>query len=225
MENQEWLNLGEALKRCLNQNGSLHYNYDARLAQMIEPCSPKNGNSFTRDRSYNTKGREETHQAIDAWVKDQQSLEDTVICTHAQLELEEDSEEARKGIVPRLIEEKKLLSRGVAHVNGLWQFPDWDVPRPAQAKALFDVAAKAIEIFQEEPTALVLFPELTIPDARVFGGFYGSPWSNFNNRTLRLKFRKLNPHFEIHVCTVWERGGFDTTSRKVGILFTYTKPW
>lgn len=225
MENQEWLNLGDALKKCLNQKGTLHYNYDARLAQMIEPCSPNNNNSFTRDRSYNTKGHEETHQAIDAWIKDQQRLEETTVYTHAQLELEQDDEETRKGIIPRLIDEKKLLSRGVAHVNDVWQFPDWDTPRPDQAKALFDVASKAIEVFQQEPTALVLFPELTVPDSRVFGGFYGSPWSTFNNRTLKLKFRKLNPHFQIHVCTTWERNSFDGSSRKVGILFTYTTPW
>jgi hypothetical protein len=228
MQKTDWTALAAALKQCLNGRGTLQYNYDARLSQMIEPSSPKN-DQFTPKRDYNTQDREETCEAIDRWVKAQEDMENTCIITHAQLELQEDDAAAKEKILPKLIEEKKIFVRGVTSiVDNVSPFPGGNDARQDQAKALFNIAVMAIEEFQKTPTALVLFPNLTIPDSRVFGGFYGSPWSTFNMRSLRMKFRMINPHFQIHVCTVSERKGsrhFDPDSRKVGIAFTYISPW
>lgn len=231
MEQNEWDNVTDALKKCINLSGILHYNYDARLVQLIAPYSPKNLDSFKTPEKpdYRCSGREESEAAIHEWIKVQQALESTTITTHAQLELEDDNEQAIEEIKARLGEQAKMLVRGVHEVHDLKDFPTPREQRHVQAKALFDVAVHAIKIFQETPTGFVLFPNLIIPDSRVFGGFYGAPWSTFNNRSLRMKFRNINGHFDIHVCTVWERLGGDWSRhpdrRKVGILFTYINPW
>jgi len=230
MKKTEWSALTEALQRCLNSRGTLDYNYDAGLANEIARYAPTNYICGTSPQKsdYRPKDRDETLLAIANWSKAMQDEEDTVIITNAQLELQEDDEAAKERILPKLIDEKKVLVRGVTEVKDVKEFPSWrTTDRQQLARSLFDVAVQAIEVFQDTPTALVLFPNLTIDDPRVFGGFFGSPWSTFNNRSLRLKFRNTNPHFQINVATVKEnKGGDDASdSRKVGVLFTYTNPW
>jgi hypothetical protein len=230
MNSAEWSALADALKQCLNSNGTLHYDYDARLDQTIGRYAPANCDTFDSPKAvdYRCKDRQEVEAAIDRWIKVQQRTEGTCIITHAQLELERDDEKAKTEIMARLGAEGKMLVQGVHKVTDLREFPDWQEDRPLQAKALFNVGVRAMEVFQQKPTALVLFPNLTIPDSRVFGGFYGSPWSTFNNRSLRAKFRNANGHFQIHVCTVAEREERPfsrPSSRKVGVLFTYINPW
>lgn len=230
MNGTEWSALANALKQCLNSNGTLYYSYDARLDQMIGIFAPANRGTFDNPKTmdYCCKDQQEVGAAIDCWVKLQQRTEDTCIITHAQLELERDDEEAKTEIKVRLSAEGKMLVRAVHAVTDMREFPDWQEDRSLQAKALFNVGVRAMEVFQQKPTALVLFPNLTIPDSRVFGGFYGSPWSTFNNRSLRAKFRNMNGHFQIHVCTVAEHEDHSFSqpnSRKVGVLFTYINPW
>lgn len=226
MQTIEWSALTAALKRCLNSRGTLVYNYDAVLFREIARYAPANciRGTSPQEADYQPKDREETLLAIEKWAEVMRGNEDTVIVTNAQLELQKDDEVAKMRILPKLIEEKKLLVRGVTEVTDMTEFPSSETTdRPKLAQSLFDVAVRAIEVFQDTPTALVLFPNLTIDDPRVFGGFFGTPWSTFNNRTLRLKFRNVNPHFQISVATVHERETSGT--RKVGVLFTYTNPW
>lgn len=230
MNSVEWSALAGALKQCLNSDGTLYYNYDARLDQIIGKYAPTNGDTFDSQRvaGYRCNDRQGAEAAIDRWIKAQQQTEDACIITHAQLELERDDEEAKMEIEVRLGAEGKMLVQGIHAVTDMREFPGWHENRSLQAKALFNVGVRAMEVFQQKPTALVLFPNLTIPDGRVFGGFYGSPWSTFNNRSLRAKFRNTNGHFQIHVCTVAEREQYPfssrPSSRKVGVLFTYVNP-
>jgi hypothetical protein len=204
MIEKEWTNLGRTLKNCVKYRNTLHFDYDARLAQIIEPYYHENLDPIDYPDGLGIPYRNidglKWEAAIDRWIKAQRDFE----CKR---------------------EESTLLVRGVTEVNDVRNFPDWKSPRQKQAKALFDVASRAIEIFQQTPTALVLFPNLRLPDSRVFGGFYGSPWSTFNNQSLCMKFRDINHHFQIHVCTLSERrfrGSF-LDEREIGILFTYVK--
>ena len=226
----EWSTLTGALKKCLNSSGTLYYDYDGRLNGIISRYAPANCDVFDHPKvqDYICNDSKESIAAIDRWVKVQQQTENTCIVTHAQLELERSDESAKFEIQARLGTEGKMLVQGVHTVTDMCEFPDWQEDRRVQAKALFDIGVRAMDVFLEKPTALVLFPNITISDNRVFGGFYGSPWSTFNARTLKAKFRNMNGHFQIHVCTVNKSGGLYYTehdSCKVGVLFTYVNPW
>lgn len=228
MNKTEWQTLAEALKKCRNSGGTLHYNYDNALANLIDSYSPENGYPYIKQRGYKIEGKpHETIGAIDNWVNCQMDMEDTCIITNAQLLFGDSDVGAREKAVAQMEKENRLLKRAVHQLR-------YNVPfcncgdRVEKADWLFAVASTAIDEFQKTPTALILFPNDQIDDIKVFGGFYGAPWSCRNNRALNLKFRTINPHFEISVCTVWENDNGSPgwgNRRKVGILFTYTNLW
>ncbi len=228
MQNTEWQKLTEALKNCRNSYGTLHYNYDARLANAINRYSPKNGYPFIKDHSYYIDNPKETAAAIENWVKAQAEAEDTCIITNAQLLLNANDKDAKEKAEVVMKKEKRLLERATCSL-------DWDEFSKRRARdsreyvdTLFALGCAAIEEFQKTPTALILFPKVVIEDIPVFGGFYGSPWSTKNAGSLNLKFRMINPHFEIAIATVQEsnkkRRGWDEEIRKAGVLFTYINP-
>ena len=224
MTNSDWKTLADTIKDCRNSGGTLHYNYDNALGRMIDHCSPLNTFPNREDPCYRVNDANETLAAIDNWIKIQKHREDTSIVTNAQLLLNADDQNAKKNILSDMYENKCLLVRPV--YNLFWSQPFPSKNRLEMTKVLFTMACAAIDEFQKNPTALILFPDPIINNIKVFGGFYGSPWSYYNNRSLRLKFRTINPHFQIHVCTVWESERFPGWSdqRKVGVMFTYTDP-
>ena len=225
MKNEQWQELGTALKKCLNSCGTFQYNYDGGLC-LIEKYYPKNcicGTSPEK-QDFGTDNAEQSVAAVDNFVKAMMDREDTCICTNAQLLLDDSKQPSRDKITAVMETEKRLLMRAVANLDWNQHFPGEDDDRRVQANALFDVGCAAIEEFQKTPTALILFPNLVLPDSRVLGGFYGSPWSTKNARSLRLKFRMLNPHFEMHLRSVAEFGEYGS-QRKIGVLFTYVNPW
>ena len=231
MNTTEWQRLQTALGGCLNSGGTFHYNYDGRLGQIIEPYAPNNFSLFPQKPDYETQGEDETLAAIENWVKQSQYTEGSHVTTLAQIHFGEDYDDSSKEkILPLLIEQHKVLERGVVELTP-------ETPKGLQAKmryeyagGLFELGWMAVEEFKKSPVAFVRFPDITIEDIRVFGGFYGSPWSNpHNSRTLRMRFLEVNPHFEIHLCTTGEFGDSDMgpgwgSKRKVGVLFTYRSP-
>lgn len=132
-------------------------------------------------------------------------------------------------------DDKALLLRGVNINNDEIEFPgcEWELKR--HTEIVFMIAKKAIKMFQAEPTALILFPNVWLPkiqtmyDYSITAGGYDIR-SPYNNATLRLYFRDINPNFNITVCTVAERekpfysGNPEfNQERKIGVLFTYAK--
>src|SRR3989338_3036377 len=225
MKKEQWQELGTALKKCLNSRGTFQYNYDGGF-RLIEKYYPKNcicGLSPEK-QDFETQNAEQSVAAVDNFVKAMMYREDTCICSNAQLLLGEDEQPAKDKIAVVMEAEKRLLVRAVANLDWHKRFPNEDECRSKQAEALFEVGCAAIEEFQKTPTALILFPDLVLPDSRVLGGFYGSPWSTKNGRSLKMKFRMLNPHFEMHLRSVYESSDY-RDRRKIGVLFTYTNPW
>jgi hypothetical protein len=130
---------------------------------------------------------------------------------------------------------KRVLRHGVNVNYDTVEFPIPEESDMRHTEVIFNMAKKAIDMFQEEPTALILFPEVWLPKIeamycfRFCSGTANSP-SEFNTETLRQYFREINPCFNITVCTVAEKEkpyykGDQKFSkeRKIGVLFTYAR--
>ena len=220
MEKKEWEKLSETMKTLIQKHGC-SFNYDGGLRNLLHRYAQRNEKM--------SMSKEIALEAVDKFVEVQKDMEDTCITTNAQLHLEGDEQEHKEQILVRMHEEKKLLNQAVAEIRGVPSVPNWHQAPEEMVKCLFEAAMRAVDLFMKEPTALVLFPDTMVYDGAVFGGFCGAPWGHHNNRTLKLKFRELNPHFELHVHTLSEELVDDGMAlrgkRRMCVLFTYVNPW
>jgi hypothetical protein len=93
--------------------------------------------------------------------------------------------------------------------------------REAISQRLFEITLNAIQRFQENPSAIVLFPNLIIPDSRIIEGWYGPIWSIYNAYTLSHHFRDINPWFNVRVVSISEISKGFNFQRKIALHFTY----
>ena len=177
-------------------------------------------NALDLDRSGNIPMKEQKTE----WLQKEQYLEDKMIGYHATTyRCFNNTEIETLDFEAKLISEKKILVSGVTKILSVDTFLPWNSFRTDLVKNLFEVAQVAIEAFQESPTALVLFPKLRVSDARVMGGWYGSPWGDHNANSLRTYFREINPWFDIRIVSIREseRSQNSPEQRQIAIHFTY----
>lgn len=237
MNQQEWDALATALKGCKNSYGTLHYNYDGGLSHIIDKYADANMDDALhipkpigiRDH-YSIKPAE-VDGAIANWIKAQQKKEEIALTTHYQATLQvedEYSEKVEAAQFDEFVKQKKLIARGhYAMSNDHIRFPRASILRHDYAKALYELTLRAVEEFERVPTMFITFPNQAM-DARVFGGFYGSPWSNrFNDRTLCVHLRERLPHFLVRVVRIaeWKDRLSLETYTHAGVLFLYRNCW
>jgi hypothetical protein len=226
MQKQEWDRLVEAIDRTRGERGNLYYHYYS-LSGVIHPYAdvdswgrPKKSDASDAAMLDASKVR----LAIENWAKVQQELERSCLSTHALTILGgEYTSEQRDELVPRLIGEKKLLSRAVVELHE--GFTDRGLQtRPEVAQRHWQLVMRAIEEFERKPTALIAFPDQYF-DCRIAGGFYGTPWS-YAHSSDTLKFHVLQrlPFFEVRVIPLREKGQYGG-NRSFGVLFSYRSPW
>jgi len=225
MKSIEWSSLENALKKCVNNNDTLYYDFEANLLLTIE--------GLGKEQDEYSKNQEETFSSIYSWKCQQEMQEIYAINAHMKLHFPPNNGVFAPDNYKLMEENKRILLRGVNVNYDTVEFPDPEQADSRHAEAIFNMGKKAIEMFQAEPTALIVFPGKWIPkiqamyDFRIISGNANSR-SEFNTETLRLYFRDINPYFKITVCTVKEtqkvfyKGDPKfINQRKIAVLFTY----
>jgi hypothetical protein len=228
MENHEWASLEDALKKSVNKNDTFYYDYEANLILTIEGVG--------KEKHEYSKNQEETFSSIHSWMCQQKIRETYAVNAHRAVHLPPFCSPLLYPDDYKIMEQNKRVLRHGVNVNyDTVEFPIPEESDMRHTEVIFNMAKKAIDMFQEEPTALILFPEVWLPKIeamycfRFCSGTANSP-SEFNTETLRQYFREINPCFNITVCTVAEKEkpyykGDQKFSkeRKIGVLFTYAR--
>jgi hypothetical protein len=193
-----------------------HYNYDGGFQNALS--------YLDKSKSFGPYDYKEckTNDDVRSWVSREKDIERTMVGSHRSLNICNTGIDL-KGLEleTQLISEKKILASGVKRLPEVDTFLPWNSNRPKLVQNLFEIAQIAIEAFQQNPTALILFPNLEITDCRVLGGWYGSPWGNHNANSLSTYFREINPWFNISIVSIGEIENGKSPDREIAIHFTY----
>ena len=206
MNTQEWESLENVLRKCVNSFGSMYFEDRTGVGEIIAPLAIEN-NPMTKYHIQDLArgfGREHNSRLIRQWIKSQQEIE-------------------------RRITSDKFVS-GVTYFDDIREFPRWPALQTEQAEALFNLCIRAIEFFQEQPAAMILFPNLVIHGSRAlywFESLVHRSGYELHGTALRQRFRNINPGFNLHVVSVSEIPAkhellnYEEERRKIGVLFTY----
>ena len=175
------------------------------------------------------------HIALDKFIKEQKEIEERLISANNSYLIpgpyfnseRPDYESEKQSTIAKMILDKQLITRGAftADISNQDIYGEENVnsltSRLLLSKAVYDLGTKAVEIFQEIPTMLIQFPNVTIPYIQVMGSWIGTPWSSYNRDTLSLQLRNTIPHFNMRLCKVGEEQTRFSHSYKLGAVFTY----
>jgi hypothetical protein len=221
MDQQQWDDIESVILRTRNRDSTnagskFSFNYDGGFQNALSYLHrPKAFEPFERKEC-------KTNDDARSWISREKDIESSMISSHRSLIICNTGIDL-KGLEleTQLISQKKILASGVKRLPEVDTFLPWDSNRPKLVQNLFEIAQIAIEAFQQNPTALILFPNLEITDCRVLGGWYGSPWGNHNAYSLSTYFREINPWFNIRVVSIAEIENGKSPDRKIAIHFTY----